>query len=268
LFIPILSALSGLLGFGTLAPPSVADPTLLAAFVAGLLSFISPCVLPLIPGYLSFISGISIDRLQSREKRAEVLKKTVVTSIVFILGFSTVFILIGAAASAVGQTLREYQDILSKIFSFIILIFALHFLGVYRLKFLAFEKKVHARVKPMHLISIYLVGMAFAFGWTPCVGPILASITAIAATQGKVWQGVLLLSAYSLGLGVPFLLSGLGLFKLFGRLKPYLRPINIASGVLLTLFGVLMLTGNVGTLSTWFSDVLLSIPFLRDLATI
>ena len=244
--IPILSALPSLLGFGPIAPPSASDPTLLAAFVAGLLSFISPCVLPLIPGYLSFISGISIDRLQSKDNRGEVLKKTVITSIVFILGFSTVFIAIGAAASAVGQALNDYRDIISKVFSVIILIFAFHFLGVYKLKFLAFEKKVHAQVKPMNMISIYLVGMAFAFGWTPCVGPILASITAIAATQGKVWQGVFLLSAYSLGLGVPFLLTAIAMNSLLGLftwVKKHFRAIEIVSGILLLAVAVMMFFG-------------------------
>ncbi|HDS01593.1 MAG TPA: cytochrome c biogenesis protein CcdA [candidate division Zixibacteria bacterium] len=235
---------------GPLAP--VADVGLWAAFIAGIVSFISPCVLPLIPGYLSFISGVSIDKLHSREDRAEVVKKTALTSFIFVLGFSTVFILLGASATAVGNILKEYQDIISKVFSVIIFLLALHFLGVYRLKFLAFEKKVHATVKPLNLISIYLVGMAFAFGWSPCVGPLLASVLAMAATREQVGQGVMLLSSYSLGLGIPFMATAIALNSLlgvFGWVKRHFRLIEIISGILLIIVAVLMFFGQLEVLA-------------------
>ncbi len=229
---------------GPISP--VADPGVWAAFSAGVLSFISPCVLPLIPGYLSFISGVSIDRLQSGEDRAAVLKKTIFTAFIFVLGFSTVFILLGASATAIGGLLKDYQDLISKIFAVVILIFAGHFLGIYRLKFLAFEKKAHAQVKPMNVISIYIVGLAFAFGWTPCVGPILASILGIAATRENVGQGILLLSAYSLGLGIPFMLTAIAMNSLLGVfnwIKRHFRVIEIISGILLVALAVMMFFG-------------------------
>jgi len=224
----------------------VADISIWAAFLAGLLSFVSPCVLPLIPGYLSFISGVSVDRLVSGQNRGEVLKKTVLTSLVFVLGFSTVFILLGATATALGSALETYKNTIAKVLSVIILIFGLHFLGVYRLKFLAFEKRVHAGVKPLNYLSIYLLGLAFAFGWSPCVGPILASVLAIAGTREHVGQGILLLSFYSLGLGIPFLLTGIAMNSLLGVfnwVKHHFRIIEIISGLLLIAVAVLMFFG-------------------------
>lgn len=231
--------------------PTTVDPTIFAAFLAGLLSFLSPCVLPLIPGYLSFISGVSIDKLQSGENRREVLLRTISTAFVFILGFSTVFILLGLTATALGQALNNYKDIISKVFSVIILIFGFHFLGIYRLKFLAYEKKVHASIKPLNFLSIYLVGLAFAFGWTPCVGPILAAILGVAAGTGSgtsIWKGVILLTSYSLGLAIPFMLTAIAMNSLlgvFGWIKRHFRLIEIISGLLLIAVAVLMFFGKL-----------------------
>jgi cytochrome c-type biogenesis protein len=239
-------------GFSLNPISPVADVGIWAALLAGLLSFTSPCVLPLIPAYLSFISGVSIDQLQSSENRTAVLRKTIYTAFVFVLGFSTVFILLGAGATAVGSLLKEYQDIISKVFSVIILIFALHFLGVYRLKFLAFEKKVHATVKPLNLLSIYVVGLAFAFGWTPCVGPILGSILGVAAAKETISQGIYLLVAYSLGLAIPFMLTAIAmnsLLEVFSWVKRHFRLIEILSGVLLLILAVLMFFGVFERLS-------------------
>lgn len=252
----VIATLGGSVASGggfNLSPISpVADVGIWAALLAGLLSFTSPCVLPLIPAYLSFISGVSIDQLQSSENRAAVLRKTIYTALVFVLGFSTVFILLGAGATAVGSLLKEYQDIISKVFSVIILIFALHFLGVYRLKFLAFEKKVHATVKPLNLLSIYVVGLAFAFGWTPCVGPILGSILGVAAAKETISQGIYLLVAYSLGLAIPFMLTAIAMNSLLGVfswVKRHFRLIEILSGVLLLALAVLMFFGVFERLS-------------------
>jgi len=243
----ILDTLAGLAGGGFdlgLAP--VVDVSVWIAFLAGLSSFLSPCVLPLIPGYLSFISGVSIDKLQASENRMAVLKKTVFASLVFILGFSTVFIMLGAGATAIGSVLQQYQHIISKVFSVIILIFGLHFIGVYRLKFMAFEKRVHANVKPLNYISIFLVGMAFAFGWTPCIGPILVTVLSMAGTKETVGQGMLMLSIYSLGLAIPFMLTAIAmnsLLGLFGWVKRHFRLIEIISGSLLIIVAVLMFFG-------------------------
>ena len=168
------------------------------------------------------------------------------------LGFSTVFILLGAGATAVGSLLKEYQDIISKVFSVIILIFALHFLGVYRLKFLAFEKKVHATVKPLNLLSIYVVGLAFAFGWTPCVGPILGAIQGVAAAKETISHGIYLLVAYSLGLAIPFMLTATAMISLLGVfswVKRHFRLVEILSGVLLLALAVLMFFGVFERLS-------------------
>jgi cytochrome c-type biogenesis protein len=255
-FLLLIATLGGSAASGggfNLGPISqVTDVGAWAALLAGLLSFTSPCVLPLIPAYLSFISGVSIDQLQSSENRAAVLRKTIYTALVFVLGFSTVFILLGAGATAVGSLLKEYQDIISKVFSVIILIFALHFLGVYRLKFLAFEKKVHANVKPLNLLSIYLVGLAFAFGWTPCVGPILGSILLVAQTKETVSQGIYLLTAYSLGLAIPFMLTAIAMNSLLGVftwVKRHFRLIEILSGALLLILAVMMFFGVFDKLS-------------------
>jgi len=251
-FIYVINTLSNFGGIGPIAPPSTADPTVWAAFLAGVLSFFSPCVLPLIPGYLSFISGVSIDKLHSGEDRKSVLLKTISTSLVFILGFSTVFIMLGATATTIGSALKTYQDTISKVLSVIILIFGLHFIGVYRLKFLAFEKKVHASAKPLNYLSVYLLGLAFAFGWTPCVGPILASILAVAATKGQVTQGIVLLSSYSLGLAIPFFLTAVAMNSLLGVftwIKKHFRIIEIISGLLLITVAVLMFFGVLEKLS-------------------
>ncbi len=239
-------------GFNLNPISPVADVGIWAALLAGVLSFTSPCVLPLIPAYLSFISGVSIDQLQSSENRAAVLRKTIYTAFVFVLGFSTVFILLGAGATAVGSLLKQYQEIISKVFSVVILIFALHFLGVYRLKFLAFEKKVHAKVKPLNLLSIYVVGLAFAFGWTPCVGPILGSILGVAAARETISQGIYLLIAYSLGLAIPFMLTAIAMNSLLGVftwVKRHFRMIEIISGVLLLALAGLMFFGVFDKLS-------------------
>ena len=251
--IRIVATTGGGFDLGPLAPTSGPDVTLWAAFVAGLLSFFSPCVLPLIPGYLSFISGVSIDRLQSDVNRSEVIKRTFYTSLVFVLGFSTVFILLGATATAVGSAMGQYRDIISKVFSVIILIFGLHFLGVYRLKFLAFEKKMHVQAKPLNLISIYLIGLAFAVGWTPCVGPILATVLGIASQKSHVGQGIILLVFYSLGMAIPFIITGIAMNSLlgvFGWVKRNFRIIEIVSGVLLIAVAVLMFFGVLERLSS------------------
>ena len=193
--------------------------------------------------------------------------------LLFILGFTVVFAALGAAATGFGQFLRQNLNAFTRVSGLIIIGFGILMvaMAVSNRGFLAVanqERRVQVKPSKLGKWAPPVMGAAFGFGWTPCIGPVLTVILTTAAIQETVGQGVLLLVSYSLGLGVPFLLAGLGLFKFFGRLKPYLRPINIASGVFLSLFGVIMLTGNLGQVSAWFVQVFDYVPFLRDLASI
>jgi cytochrome c-type biogenesis protein len=232
----------------------VENVSILAAFVAGILSFISPCVLPLIPGYLSFISGVTLDELQGTTGPGGAVavatppatrRRVIVTSLCFILGFSLVFVSLGATASALGQLLMERLRILGKVAGVVIVIFGLHTMGVLRIGWLYSEKRVQVARKPAGPIGAILVGIAFAFGWTPCIGPILAGILAIAAAQETIGQGVQLLAVYSAGLGIPFLVTGLAInrfFTAFARIRRYYRAIEFVSGGLLVAIGLLIFT--------------------------
>jgi cytochrome c-type biogenesis protein len=246
--------------------------TLLAAFGAGLLSFISPCVLPLVPGYLSYISGLSLDEMRGGQVAAggtgvgvavaaapAARRQVVVSSLAFILGFSLVFVALGAAASAIGQFLIEQQAIFSRIAGAIIIVFGLHTMGVLRIEWLYQEKRVQTSRKPAGVVGAALVGIAFAFGWTPCIGPILAGILAVASTQETVGQGVRLLAIYSLGLGVPFLATALMINRFFtamGRIRRHYHKIEIVSGALLIAIGVLIFTNKFTILAQWLTPYL------------
>jgi len=243
---------------------------LLVAFGAGVISFISPCVLPLLPGYLSMMSGYSAAQLDTGDVSTGRMTRVI---LLFIAGFTVVFAALGAAATGFGQFLRQNLNAFTRVSGLIIIVFGILMvaMAISERGFLATmnqEKRVQVRPSRLGKWAPPVMGAAFGFGWTPCIGPVLTVILATAATQESLGQGILLLVAYSLGLGVPFLLAGLGLFKFFGRLKPYLKPINIVSGVFLTLFGVVMLTGNLGTLSAWFVQIYDAIPFLEDLASV
>jgi cytochrome c-type biogenesis protein len=221
----------------------MADVSLLAAFVAGLISFISPCVLPLVPAYLSFISGVSIEDMKGEGERVKVLGRVSINSIFFILGFSVVFVALGASASFIGRFLLAQLALLSKIAGVIIIIFGLHMAGVFRIRALYSERRFQGQTSARGPIGAFLIGLAFAFGWTPCIGPILAGILAIASTKETVGQGVVLLGAYSLGLGLPFFLAGLGIntfLSLFDRIKRRFRFIEVVSGLFLVIVGVLI----------------------------
>jgi cytochrome c-type biogenesis protein len=222
--------------------------TLLTAFVAGFLSFVSPCVLPLIPGYLSFVSGLSLEEMRSgaagnTSARRQVLQ----ASTAFVLGFSAVFIALGASASAIGDFLMSRLPLLGKIAGILIIIFGLHTMGVFRLRFLETEKRIQTSRKPASLVGSFVVGIAFAFGWTPCIGPILGGILAIAGSQESIGEGVRLLAIYSLGLGIPFLLTALAVDRFFAataRIRRYYHAIEVASGVLLVAIGLLIFTNR------------------------
>ena len=222
--------------------------SLLAAFSAGFLSFISPCVLPLIPGYISFVSGVSVDEMRSDAPPAASRLQVFFTSLAFVLGFSLVFIALGASATAVGKFMFSKLPLLSKIAGVVLIIFGLHTMGVFRLAFLETEKRVHAQRKPAGPLGAMLVGVAFAFGWTPCIGPILGGILAIAGSRNTVSEGIILLAVYSLGLGIPFLLTSLAINQFFGaakRIRRYYHAIELTSGALLILIGVLIVTGQL-----------------------
>jgi cytochrome c-type biogenesis protein len=224
------------------------EVTLFAAFFAGVISFVSPCVLPLIPGYLSFISGVSVDEMKDKDEKSKVLKRVGLNSIFFILGFSVVFILLGASATFLGKFLLSRLAILYKVAGVIIIIFGLHLLGLFKIPFLNYEKRFHSRTKPLGFLGAFLVGLAFAFGWTPCIGPILAGILLLASNQETVGKGIVLLSFYSLGLGIPFFLTGIGFNRFLGFsgwLRRHYRTIEILSGVFLILVGLLIFFNSI-----------------------
>ncbi|MBI2186989.1 MAG: cytochrome c biogenesis protein CcdA [Acidobacteria bacterium] len=246
--------------------------TLLAAFGAGILSFISPCVLPLIPGYLSYISGLSLDEMRGTTVAAgtgaavavaapvAARRQVVLASLAFILGFTIVFVALGASATAIGQYVMARLSILGKIAGAVVILFGLHTMGVLRIEWLYQEKRVQtSQQRPEGFLGAALVGMAFAFGWTPCLGPILAGILAVAATQDTVGQGVQLLSAYSIGLGVPFFAAALAInrfFAAFARIRRHYHKIEIVSGALLVVIGVLIFTDRFTIIAQWLTPYL------------
>ncbi|MCX5800253.1 MAG: cytochrome c biogenesis protein CcdA [Candidatus Eisenbacteria bacterium] len=230
--------------------------SLIAAFGAGLVSFVSPCVLPLVPGYISFVSGVSLETLREEGRAAGALRRVVLNCLLFILGFSVVFVGLGASATLVGQFLIDKAAVLSKVAGVVVIVFGLFIAGVLKIPFLQFEKRFHARTKPLGLSGSFLIGLAFAFGWTPCIGPILGAILAYAGTQETVREGIYLLSAYSLGLGLPFLVTGLAMNTFLGfskRVRPYFKTIEVVSGILLVVVGILILTGSLQRLAMLFS---------------
>ena len=229
-----------------------------AALLAGVISFLSPCVLPLVPPYLCFITGASLDELSEPEALSGVQqRRALLAALMFVLGFSTVFILLGASASAAGQLLRAHLGLLAQIAGIFIIVMGLNFLGVFRLAFLSREARYHHHSEPAGLIGAYGIGLAFAFGWTPCIGPVLAAILSIAASEQDVLKGAGLLAVYSLGLGIPFLLAaaGVGTFlKFLGRFRYHLGKVEQVMGVLLVLAGIMFLTGSMQTMSYWLLE--------------
>ncbi len=236
---------------------SITQVSLFAAFSAGLLSFISPCVLPLVPSYLSYITGLSVENLAKVEERERFKSAILVNALLFIAGFSTVFIAFGASASLIGQVLYEYQDIIRKIGGILIIIFGLYLLGVLKLNIFMTERRLmHFESRPVGYLGSFLIGTAFAAGWTPCVGPVLGTILAYASTTESMSGGVMLLSAYSFGLGLPFFLTAFGMdtfLSYFKSLRTYLGGVSFISGGLLVLVGIMIFTDSV-TLFTSFLE--------------
>ena len=235
--------------------------TLFAAFIAGVLSFISPCVLPLIPGYLSFVSGVTLDEMRGTATTApaNARRRAVIMSLAFVLGFSLVFVSLGASASAIGTLLMDHLSLLGKIAGVVIILFGLHMMGVLRIGWLYSEKRMQTSGKPAGFFGAMLVGIAFAFGWTPCIGPILAAILAVAATQESVGEGVKLLAVYSAGLGVPFIATSLAINKFFAasaRIRKHYHTIEVVSGVLLVAVGVLIFTNRFTIIAQFLTPYL------------
>ena len=231
------------------------DITLSAAAAAGLLSFLSPCVLPLVPPYLTFIAGTTVEELSGAgERRAR--QDVALAGLLFVLGFSTVFVALGATASVFGQVIRDYIDLLSYAAGLAIVAMGLHFLGVWRVALLYREARVQVE-KPVGVWGAYVMGLAFAFGWTPCIGPILAAILAVAGSEDTALKGAGLLAVYSAGLGLPFLGAALAIepfFRFIKRFSRHFGKVEKVVGVLLVLTGVAFLTGGMQAFSFWLLD--------------
>ncbi len=234
------------------------DVSFLLAFAAGFLSFVSPCVFPLIPSYVSYITGISFEDLVEGGEEKNLTKVCLLNSIAFILGFTLVFVSLGASSSFVGSFLRDYKDIIMKMGGLLIIFFGLFIMGVIKFDFINKDKKLHLQEKPAGYLGSVLVGIVFAAGWTPCIGPILGSILSVAASEGSVVFGVQLLFVYSIGLGIPFLVTSLALNSFIHHMPKVtrnMRLITIISGAVLILIGLLLLTDRFTDLANWFQAI-------------
>ena len=235
----------------------IQEVTLLGAVFAGLLSFVSPCVLPLVPPYLGFLAGTSLEDVAEGRAASDASRRVFYTSIAFVAGFSTVFVALGASASLIGQAISQYINVLGTLAGIIIIVMGLHFLGLFRIGLLYREARVQVERKPAGLPGAYVLGLAFAFGWTPCVGPILAAILFVAGAESTAGQGAILLTAYALGLGVPFL--GAALFagpflRLMARFRRHLGRVEQAMGVVMIVTGILFLGGWMQQASFWLLE--------------
>src|SRR5215813_12067142 len=227
-----------------------------AALIAGLVSFLSPCVLPLVPPYLIYLTGATIEHVANEEKSTSSRRAVMISALLFVLGFSTVFVLLGASATLIGTLIRAWSAELSILAGIVIIVMGLHFLGLTRISLLMREGRLPIP-KPVGLWGAYVMGLAFAFGWTPCIGPILAAILSVAAAEATVAKGAMLLAVYSAGLGIPFLLAAFAVeqfSELFMRMKKHLARVEHAMGVLMVITGVAFLTGAISNVSIWLLE--------------
>lgn len=227
------------------------------AFLAGLLSFISPCVLPIVPPYLAWLAGLSFEELKSETIESGTRRRIIVAALAFVLGFATVFVALGATASVIGKTIAQYFDVLSVIAGVIIIVMGLHFVGAFRIALLYREARIQVDRKPAGMIGAYVMGLAFAFGWTPCVGPVLAAILFVAGSEGTALRGASLLAAYSFGIGIPFILAAVFASRFLAwaaRFKRHMHKVEMAMGVLLILTGILFITGQMSAISYWLLE--------------
>ena len=231
--------------------------------LAGLLSFLSPCVLPIVPGYLCFLAGTSLDKIASGEDASKE-RNVFYFALSFVFGFSTVFILLGASATLLSGLIYEYLDILRVVGGIIIIIFGIHFMQIIQLPFLNRDTRYQIESYRPGIVGSYVIGLSFAFGWTPCIGPILGSVLSIAASSETVTYGIILLMLYSAGLGIPFLLAAYainGFMRFLSKIRNYIRAIEIFTGVLLVIFGILILTNRIQELAFFFIKYF---PFLTQ----
>lgn len=234
------------------------DVSFAGALLAGILSFLSPCVLPLVPPYLCFLGGVTFDQLTGEDAADRLLKRRVLhASAAFVLGFMTVFTLLGATVTALGQFVAEYIDILSIFAGAVITIMGLHFIGLVRIPLLHREARFHLEARPVGLVGAFVVGLAFAFGWTPCVGPVLATILFVAAAEDSLLRGLGLLATYALGIGIPFMAAALAVgpfLRFAGRMRRQLRTVERVMGALLVGTGILFMTGTMSELGFWLLE--------------
>jgi len=229
-------------------------PLPIAAFLAGLVSFLSPCVLPLVPGYVSLISGAGVEELKSAQ--SQLMRRVMVNSVGFIFGFSIVFVTLGAISTGVGQLAAQYKHTLSIVAGVVVIIFGLHLTGIFQIKWLLQDARLHNVKGSSTPFGAFVIGFAFAFGWTPCLGPILSAILLIASQEDKVVRGILLLAVYSLGLAVPFLMTSLLMerfLKFYSRFRSHMHALEVASGGLMIALGVLLVIGRFTLISSWLS---------------
>ncbi len=233
------------------------DVSLWGAFFAGLLSFLSPCILPLVPPYLCFLAGASLDELTRGEEAAVSLRRALPRALAFVIGFATVFVILGASASMVGKLLADQVGWMTRVAGLVIIAFGLHFLRVLRIPILYREARVQVEARPAGLAGAYLVGLAFAFGWTPCVGPVLASILFVAGAEDTAARGAVLLGAYAAGIGGPFLLAAAFLptfLRLLKRARHWIGRVEKVMGAVLVAMGVLILTGSMPAVGAWLLE--------------
>jgi cytochrome c-type biogenesis protein len=244
--------------------------SLAVAFAAGVVSFLSPCVLPLFPSYLSFITGLTFDELSDPDPgaRGRVRRLTVVHSLLFILGFMLVFVALGASATAIGQFMRSNQVWIRRIAGVVIVLFGLHITGLLNLRFLHRERRIHLQDRPEGMLGSVVVGFAFGAGWTPCIGPILGAILTMAGSSGELRTGIGLLIVYGLGLALPFFVAAVGFnafLTTFRRLRAWMRPIEIVSGLMLIAVGILIFTNYFAVLAAYLNRWLLPLfPFIAE----
>jgi cytochrome c-type biogenesis protein len=232
---------------------------ILIAFSAGLLSFLSPCVLPLVPSYITFITGMTLEDMQQTRR------ETLLHAIVFVCGFSLIFLALGAGATVFGQLMLRYRDWISRIGGVLIIVFGLYMLGVFNFAFLMKDTRLHLSDKPIGYLGTLVVGIAFGAGWSPCIGPILGAILTMAANEADLQRGLVLLAAYSAGLAVPFLLAAVMVdrfLKVFARVRHQMVWVNRIAGAMLVIVGILMVTNRFTMLSSWLQD--LTPEFIRD----
>ncbi len=246
-------------------------PIAIGVMLAGLVSFLSPCVLPLVPPYLAYLGGTTIERMsEGGTSEAAATRRTVLAALCFVAGFTTVFVGLGAGASFIGQLIQTYKGALSSVAGIVIILFGLHFLGWLKIPLLYTHVRVETDMRGASLAGAYVIGLAFAFGWTPCVGPVLATVLAVAANENSLQTGVALLFLYSLGLGIPFVLAAMAVrpfLALFKTFRSQLGRVEKLMGVALVVTGILFLTGSIGIAGQWLIENVPALAQLEDWVT-